>query len=252
MIRVGNDKRTKILLGSKKRLEPGIYAIVKVLSKVLPQKKNAAEYWVNPQEINLNKKIVKIKYLKASLQQPVRIQDLKKIKGIKDKYIIKGFQATSMPLEESSFNKIFEKFGESDESPTADLDELGKKTSKIKKLYKTGKRTRKPKGQKQPERVVREGSPTYKRDPAIKAFVLNEAKGICEACDKAAPFIGSDHEPFLEVHHLILLADGGPDTVDNAVALCPNCHRQLHYGMGKKKLRDVLTKKTQRIKLIKK
>jgi 5-methylcytosine-specific restriction protein A len=32
------------------------------------------------------------------------------------------------------------------------------------------------------------------------------------------------------VHHLIRLADGGDDTVDNAVAACPNCHRQRHFG----------------------
>jgi 5-methylcytosine-specific restriction enzyme A len=26
------------------------------------------------------------------------------------------------------------------------------------------------------------------------------------------------------------LADDGPDIVENAVALCPNCHRRLHHG----------------------
>jgi 5-methylcytosine-specific restriction enzyme A len=39
-----------------------------------------------------------------------------------------------------------------------------------------------------------------------------------------------DGTPFLEVHHLRTLADGGSDRVSNAVALCPNCHRQMHYG----------------------
>lgn len=28
----------------------------------------------------------------------------------------------------------------------------------------------------------------------------------------------------LEVHHLIPEAEGGPDTLGNAVPLCPNCH----------------------------
>lgn len=36
--------------------------------------------------------------------------------------------------------------------------------------------------------------------------------------------------PYLEVHHIIFLAQGGDDTVDNAEALCPNCHRRKHYG----------------------
>lgn len=34
--------------------------------------------------------------------------------------------------------------------------------------------------------------------------------------------------PFLEVHHVKWLAKGGSDTVNNVVALCPNCHRKMH------------------------
>ncbi|WP_256325004.1 HNH endonuclease signature motif containing protein [Nitrosomonas sp. Nm132] len=39
-----------------------------------------------------------------------------------------------------------------------------------------------------------------------------------------------DGSPYLEVHHKIPLAFGGEDTVVNAIALCPNCHREAHYG----------------------
>ena len=34
----------------------------------------------------------------------------------------------------------------------------------------------------------------------------------------------------LEVHHTKPLAEGGEDTVNNAEALCPNCHKEAHYG----------------------
>jgi 5-methylcytosine-specific restriction protein A len=34
----------------------------------------------------------------------------------------------------------------------------------------------------------------------------------------------------LEVHHKKQLSEGGEDTVENAIALCPNCHREAHYG----------------------
>ncbi|MEO1942713.1 MAG: HNH endonuclease [Candidatus Thioglobus sp.] len=30
------------------------------------------------------------------------------------------------------------------------------------------------------------------------------------------------------MHHIHQLADGGEDTTENAVALCPNCHRMMH------------------------
>jgi len=45
-----------------------------------------------------------------------------------------------------------------------------------------------------------------------------------------APFKKTDGDPYLEVHHIKQLAKGGPDTAMNAVALCPNCHKEAHYG----------------------
>jgi 5-methylcytosine-specific restriction protein A len=39
-----------------------------------------------------------------------------------------------------------------------------------------------------------------------------------------------DGLPYLELHYVQGLADGGADAVSNAVALCPNCHREIHHG----------------------
>lgn len=87
----------------------------------------------------------------------------------------------------------------------------------------------KPKGKSKPKAT----SATVKqldRDPDVKAWVLIQAKGICEGCGKNAPFISQQGMPYLEVHHVIPLAEGGPDTPDNAVAICPNCHKEAHFG----------------------
>lgn len=74
-------------------------------------------------------------------------------------------------------------------------------------------------------------SKVYARNPDVVAEVLNRAKGVCEKCTQAAPFLrAKDNSPYLEVHHLVQLAHGGDDSIENAVALCPNCHRELHYG----------------------
>lgn len=71
----------------------------------------------------------------------------------------------------------------------------------------------------------------FLRNPDVVAEALYRARGFCENCKKEAPFYRqSNDEPYLEVHHKIPLAQGGDDTVDNAIALCPNCHRQSHYG----------------------
>lgn len=71
------------------------------------------------------------------------------------------------------------------------------------------------------------------RNPDVVAEVLHRANGKCEAedCGKTAPFIRrTNGTPYLEVHHRKKLSDGGDDTVENAVALCPNCHRKEHFG----------------------
>jgi hypothetical protein len=71
----------------------------------------------------------------------------------------------------------------------------------------------------------------FKRNPDVVAEILCRAMGICEDCKNKAPFNKkSDGEPYLEVHHIIPLSEGGDDTVENAIALCPNCHRQRHFG----------------------
>ena len=69
------------------------------------------------------------------------------------------------------------------------------------------------------------------RNEDVVAEVQRRARGRCERCGKRAPFLrASDGSPYLEVHHRVRLADGGEDTLTNAVALCPNCHRYSHFG----------------------
>lgn len=75
-------------------------------------------------------------------------------------------------------------------------------------------------------------SSVFSRNPDVVAETLHRANGICTDCGNEGPFISKlDGKPFLEVHHIIRLADGGEDTLDNTVALCPNCHRKQHYGL---------------------
>ena len=72
---------------------------------------------------------------------------------------------------------------------------------------------------------------TFIRNPKVWARALRRACGRCEDCGQPAPFIRrSDGTPFLEVHHKVPLADGGLDIDENAIAVCPNCHRRAHYG----------------------
>jgi 5-methylcytosine-specific restriction enzyme A len=75
----------------------------------------------------------------------------------------------------------------------------------------------------------REVITTYiERDSAISEYVKRRANGICDLCGQAAPFIKENGDPYLETHHIIHLANNGDDSIENTVALCPNCHRKMH------------------------
>ena len=103
-----------------------------------------------------------------------------------------------------------------------------------------------PPGQGKP-RTREVVSTQYVRDPAVVAWVLQEANGVCECCQCPASFAKPSGDPYLEVHHLRRLADGGSDTVSNAVALCPNCHRELHHGQNQMQLREQVYQKQSRL-----
>ena len=69
---------------------------------------------------------------------------------------------------------------------------------------------------------------SYIRNKYVSEYAKRRAGGICQLCEQPAPFIDRNGEPYLETHHIVWLGDGGSDTVDNVVALCPNCHRRMH------------------------
>lgn len=126
-----------------------------------------------------------------------------------------------------------------DEKPTDDPDELQKRIDRaaahIRAAAKRGS-VRPPQGQPAPGKTSGTTS-RFIRDPNVIAWVLNEAAGHCEVCGSAAPFLRASGEPYLEVHHVRPLGEGGPDTTDNAAACCPNCHRQLHHARNRNTLR---------------
>lgn len=85
------------------------------------------------------------------------------------------------------------------------------------------------------------------RDQAVVDWVLATAAGHCENCGQPAPFVREDGTPYLEVHHVKWLAREGSDTVTNAVALCPNCHRLFHYGANAAQLAASIIGRVERL-----
>jgi len=70
-----------------------------------------------------------------------------------------------------------------------------------------------------------------KRDPRVRAAVLERAEGKCERaqCGATRPYSG-----FFDVHHI--LGAEKSDRVWNCVALCPNCHREAHASPDREEI----------------
>jgi hypothetical protein len=81
----------------------------------------------------------------------------------------------------------------------------------------------------------------FVRNPYVVVAVLMRANGKCEMPGCTCPlFLRDDSSPYLEVHHVVPLGESGDDTLVNAAALCPHCHRELHFGKNRKTLRAAL------------
>ena len=66
------------------------------------------------------------------------------------------------------------------------------------------------------------------RDEFVAVYTKKRAKGVCQLCGQPAPFRDKQGSPYLESHHIVWLSNGGEDTIENSVALCPNCHKKMH------------------------
>jgi 5-methylcytosine-specific restriction protein A len=82
----------------------------------------------------------------------------------------------------------------------------------------------------------------FERSQIIRDYVFARAKGNCESCGQPAPFTTAAGVPFLEVHHIRRLSDGGPDDPAFMIGICPNCHRQAHYGAEAKARNEEMLK----------
>lgn len=103
--------------------------------------------------------------------------------------------------------------------------------SERKQLSLEEKRRRALAAAKVPTKVTKDVTRNfYERSEAVKDYVLSRAAGICEACEKSAPFRRRNGTPYLEPHHIRRVSDGGPDDPRYVAGICPTCHRRIHHG----------------------
>lgn len=87
-------------------------------------------------------------------------------------------------------------------------------------------------------RIVERG---YERKHKLVDLAKQRADYRCEVADCTVElFTKPDGQRYVEVHHLIGMAEGGPDTMENLVCVCANHHRELHYGNQRGELKAQL------------
>lgn len=68
----------------------------------------------------------------------------------------------------------------------------------------------------------------YERDRILTRLIKSIRRNKCQICNFT--FKTKDGEYYSECHHLEHLANGGLDVSKNMLVLCPNHHRQAHFG----------------------
>ena len=91
-------------------------------------------------------------------------------------------------------------------------------------------------------------SSLYVRSAEVVRITKERANGKCELCNMQAPFNDKKGDPYLEAHHIKWLSDGGEDSTDNTVALCPNCHTKMHVLDRKEDVTTLLLLRKSKVK----
>ncbi|MDV4150065.1 HNH endonuclease signature motif containing protein [Clostridium sp. AL.422] len=233
VIRVGIDSRNKSELYGKEKMKSGIYAVVKVMS--IPEfiKDDYSEFYANKDDINIEKWRIKIKIIKNLINSPIIFNEENKVKLDQDKYLISGFQRATMPLKEEVFYRILKLINSNNSTninryeEIIDIKNLGNSIVGIEFLNEIYENT----NIEQKERLVKvieRGRIANK----IKKYI----KYKCQICESLGlnpySFKKKNGEYYVETHHIIPVSDSKNSklSVDNLICLCPNHHRELHYG----------------------
>ncbi|PTL37410.1 DUF3427 domain-containing protein [Alkalicoccus saliphilus] len=103
VVRVGHDHRSNEQLDGKPKLKRGIYAVVEIIGKPIYSLDNNEFYYEKRHQKNYR---VPIRYIRNLLRHPLLIEELSIKDEEYDKYLLEGFQASSMPLNPRTLIKI--------------------------------------------------------------------------------------------------------------------------------------------------
>lgn len=102
------------------------------------------------------------------------------------------------------------------------------------------------------------------KNSRISKSALIEAKYICAINPNHTTFTTVNNVPYMEGHHLIPCTlsnskffmkkfNKNIDCLENIICLCPNCHREVHYGewnSKSEKIKEIFTKQKEKLEKV--
>lgn len=225
VIRFNSRKATR----NDRGLEVGIYAIVEVLGPVEFRPDSDLRHYGSSTELPKPTWRVPLRITSNLLENPILARALPAKPEFDN--IRRGLQTASLALSESAFHHVLTLAGVDPDETEADLsalspEELANTPLGVRRLEVLGRDD--PKRQSRLSRYIERGT--------IGKTIKRELGGRCQFCEGlgAQPicFLKKGGGPYSEAHHVVPVSQMAPGSLGraNIIVLCPNHHRQAHYG----------------------
>jgi hypothetical protein len=106
VVRVGRDQRNKTQLKGNPRLRPGVYALCEILSRVYKGSGDSDDFSYGEEVHPTGWPTVRVRYIYSYLENPLLIDDLRRMAPDLDQRLLKGPRASSIPLPAEDFRKL--------------------------------------------------------------------------------------------------------------------------------------------------
>lgn len=220
-IRVGNDRRSKKVLGGYAPLDPGIYALCEITSDQRIGTGVSGEFWrggnIRPHETGEEYPTVDFQVLKSYLSEPLLLPRIQAEFPTVKRRVLAQPEARSYDLPRDDFMRLLEMLGTSEE----ELPELVEMAP-----VDLGAVT--------PQRILLQQHRWERGAEGRRAKIqAGHECLLCRAMGRPSiAFHRPDGVPYVEAHHVIPVSKGTAGTLSpkNIVTVCANHHRQLHYG----------------------
>lgn len=205
------------------RKPKAVYAVVEVLEPPLMRRDPDERYYADPEDARKEAWRTRIQVLANLVDAPIEVEKLPDEEAFK--HLKKALNTTTIPVSRRAFSTIFHQCGIA--APTvADIRNAANKSG-IRILEKQAANAD-PKTRERISKYIERG-PVGQR---VKALRGNKCQ-VCEAIGRdPVPFRRNDGSPYSEAHHVVPVAMllSGSLKAENIMVLCPNHHRQAHYG----------------------